>query len=175
VGVNKVPGSTYALDVLGQTLLTGNVAVYKGSSDPSYSYLDLSGVNLNIFSVAEKFFSSVYASATPTFNCTQGTVFAITGITAGTTFTSMTFTNVPAVLNQSVSLTVMLINSASGSGTWFNGTAITLNGTSRTFIVPDATAFTAPSGNRSIVIYQFVILWVSLTSPVVLAYQSALG
>jgi hypothetical protein len=171
VAVNKVPGSTYALDVSGQTLLTGNVAVYKGSSDPLYSYLDMSGVNLNIFSVAEKFNSSVYASPTPTFNCTQGTVFDLSGVAAN--ITSMTFTNVPATLNQSVSLTVMLRQTA--GNLVFTGTAITINSLGLiTFLKPDATAFTTPSGAK-IVIYQFVILWVSLTAPVVLAYQSALG
>lgn len=171
VAVNKVPGSTYALDVSGQTLLTGNVAVYKGPSDPSYSYLDMSGVNLNIFSVAEKFVSSVYASATPTFNCTQGTVFDLSGVSAN--ITSMTFTNVPATLNQSVSLTVMLRQTA--GNLVFTGNAITINSLgSITFLKPDATAFTTPSGAK-IVIYQFVVLWVSLTVPVVLAYQSALG
>jgi hypothetical protein len=171
VAVNKVPGSTYALDVSGQTLLTGNLAVYKSPSDPSYSYLDMSGVNLNIFSVAEKFNSSLYASATPTFNCTQGTVFDLSGVAAN--ITSMTFTNVPATLNQSVSLTVMLRQTA--GNLVFTGTAITINSLGLiTFLKPDATAFTTPSGAK-IVIYQFVILWVSLTAPVVLAYQSALG
>jgi hypothetical protein len=39
---------------------------------------------------------------------------------------------------------------------------------------PDATAFVAPSGARSMIIHQFVILWPTST-PKVLSYMSSQG
>jgi hypothetical protein len=178
VAINKAPGSTYALDVSGQTLITGstfitgNLSVSKSSTDASYSMLDLSGVNLNIFGTIEKFNTITYSSTSLSLNCVNGTVFDISGV--GASITAIAFTNVPATLRQSVSLTVLLRQSPAAKW-FFTGSTITVNGISCTFLKPDSTALAAPSNNSSVVILQFVVLWVSLTAPVVLTYMSAQG
>jgi hypothetical protein len=178
VAINKAPGSTYALDVSGQTLITGstlitgNLSVSKSPTDASYSTLDLSGVNLNIFGTIEKFNTITYSSTSLSLNCVNGTVFDISGV--GASITAIAFTNVPARLGQSVSLTVLLRQSPAAKW-FFTGSTITVNGISCTFLKPDSTALAAPSNNSSVVILQFVVLWVSLTAPVVLTYMSAQG
>lgn len=177
VAINKVPGSTYALDVsgsaliAGSTLINGNLSVYKSPSDTNYSTLDMSGVNLNIFGTVEKFKTITYSGTSLSLDCVNGTIFDISGV--GASITAITFTNVPATLGQSVSLTVLLRQSSSKY--YFTGTTITVNSISCTFLKPDSTALAAPSNNSRVVILQFVVLWVSLTAPVVLTYMSAQG
>ncbi len=184
VAINKAPGSTYALDVSGSTLITGstliagstlingNLSLSKSSTDTNYSTLDLSGVNLNIFGTIEKFNTITYSSTSLSLNCVNGTVFDISGV--GASITAITFTNVPATLGQSVSLTVLLRQSPAAKW-FFTGSTILVNGITCTFLKPDSTALAAPSNNSSVVILQFVVLWVSLTAPVVLTYMSAQG
>lgn len=173
VAINKTPGSTYALDVSGPALITGNLSLYKNPSDLSYSYLDLSGVNINIFGTIEKFKTTTYASTSLTLDCANGTIFDISGVTAS--ITAITFTSVPATLGQSVSLTVLLRQNPAAKYYFSGGPTISVNGITCTFLKPDSTALSAPSNNSSVVILQFVVLWVSLTAPVVMTYMSAQG
>jgi hypothetical protein len=76
----------------------------------------------------------------------------------------LVITNVPTTLNRSI--TVTLITSQSGTF-YFTGTTITVNGTSRTYIKQDGTAFAAPSASRTMIIYQFTIIFASATPTVV--------
>jgi hypothetical protein len=58
------------------------------------------------------------------------------------------------------------------SGTFFfSGTAVTVNGTSVSYIKQDGTAFAAPSASRTLMIYQFVIIYASST-PTVIGYMT---
>ena len=152
----------------GSTKITGNLSLVKNPSDASYSYFDMSSVNMSVFNVSEKFYTMAY-SASLALNYAQGGIFYITGVSANVT--SISITNVPSTLNCSVSFTVMLEHS---STYFFAGTTITINGAAITFYTPDKTAFVAPSAARSIVIHQFVILWPTST-PKVLAYMSSQG
>jgi hypothetical protein len=170
IGINKQPSSLYSLDVSGSTKITGNLSLVKNPSDASYSYFDMSSVNMSVFNVSEKFHTMAY-NASLALNYALGGIFYITG--ASNNVTSITITNVPSTLNRSVSFTVML--EQSGTSMWyFSGTQITINGVAITIFTPDKTAFVAPSSARSIVIHQFVILWTTST-PKVLAYMSSQG
>ena len=171
IGINKQPSSLFSLDVSGSTKITGNLSLVKNPSDASYSYFDMSSVNMSVFNVSEKFYTMAY-SASLALNYAQGGIFYITNVTANVT--SISITNVPSTLNRSISFTVML--EEAGTSMWFfSGSAITINGLAATTIfTPDKTAFVAPSAARSIVIHQFVILWPTST-PKVLSYMSSQG
>ena len=168
IGINKQPSSLYSLDVSGSTQITGNLSLVKNPSDANYSYFDISNVNMSVFNVSEKFYTMAY-SASLALNYAQGGIFYITNVTNNVT--SISITNVPSIVNRSVSFTVMLEQS---STYFFSGTQITINGTITTIFTPDATAFVAPSGARSMIIHQFVILWPTST-PKVLSYMSSQG
>jgi hypothetical protein len=77
-------------------------------------------------------------------------------------------TNVPTTLNRSI--TVTLITAQSGTF-YFTGTAVSVNGTSITYIKQDGTAFAAPAASRTAVIYQFNIIYASAT-PTVIAFMT---
>jgi hypothetical protein len=87
--------------------------------------------------------------------------------------TSISITNVPTTLNRSISVTLMLAQTG-GSGTFcFTTGTLNINGTSVTYLKPDATALVAPAA-RALIINQFIIIWTSGT-PTVIAYLSSMG
>jgi hypothetical protein len=166
VGINKTAAAGYALDVSGASIITGNLSVVKRASDPSYSYFDLSSVNINLFNTVEKFTTLTWNATTMTLNYTQGSIFYTSTATANTT--ALAITNVPTTLNRSITVTLMTPQ----SGTFFfSGTAVSVNGTSVSYIKQDGTAFAAPSASRTLMIYQFVIIYASST-PTVIGYMT---
>ena len=167
IAINKQPSASYALDISGATYITGNLSINKNPSDVSYSYFDMSSVNMNIFNVSEKF-SSVTFGTSITLDYSQGSIFDISAVTGN--ITSIAINNVPTTLNRSVMVTVMLSQAAGAF--YISATAITVNGASITYLRPNATAFTAPASAR-MVIHQYNILWRS--TPLVLASMSYMG
>ena len=170
IAINKQPSASYALDISGATYITGNLSINKNPSDASYSYFDMSSVNMNIFNVSEKFFSVTFAT-TITLNYSQGSIFFIPSVTGN--ITSIAITNVPTTLNRSVMVTVLLSQVAGAN--IINTTAITINGGgSITCLLPNAaTSFTPPTGAK-MVIHQYNILWTAST-PIVMASMSYMG
>lgn len=164
VSINKEINTSFALDVSGAANIVGNLSVTKRPSDISYSYFDLSSVNLNIFNTIEKFTTLTFA-ASLTMNYSQGSIFYVSGSGA---FTGLAITNVPTTLNRSVTVTLI---SAQSSTSFFAGTAVTVNGTSITYIKQDGTAFAAPAASRTVIIYQFTIIYASAT-PTVIAFMT---
>jgi hypothetical protein len=166
VGINKTAAAGYALDVSGASIITGNLSVVKRVSDASYSYFDLSSVNINLFNTVEKFTTLTWNATTMTLNYTQGSIFYTSTATANTT--ALAISNVPTTLNRSITVTLMTPQ----SGTFFfSGTAVTVNGTSVSYIKQDGTAFAAPSATRTLMVYQFVIIYASST-PTVIGYMT---
>ena len=166
VGINKTAAAGYALDVSGASIITGNLSVVKRVSDASYSYFDLSSVNINLFNTVEKFTTLTWNATTMTLNYTQGSIFYTSTATANTT--ALAISNVPTTLNRSITITLMTPQ----SGTFFlSATAVTINGTSVSYIKQDGTAFAAPSATRTLMIYQFVIIYASST-PTVIGYMT---
>jgi hypothetical protein len=166
VGINKTAAAGYALDVSGASIITGNLSVVKRVSDPSYSYFDLSSVNINLFNTVEKFTTLTWNATTMTLNYTQGSIFYTSTASANTT--ALAISNVPTTLNRSITVTLMTPQ----SGTFFfSGTTVTVNGTSVSYIKQDGTAFAAPSATRTLMVYQFVIIYASST-PTVIGYMT---
>ena len=159
-----------SLDISGSTNMSGNLALTKAPSSTMGSF-DLSAVNMSVFNVSEKF-TNVTLSATPTLDYSTGGIFYMPGVNAA--LTSISITNVPTTLNRSISVTLILAQTG-GSGTFcFTTGTLNINGTSVTYLKPDATALAAPSAARSIIINQFIIIWASAT-PTVIAYLSSMG
>ena len=165
VGINKTAAVDSSLDVSGAATITGNLSVIKNSSDASYSYFDLSSVNINLFNTVEKFTTLTFNSTSMTLDYRLGSIFYTT---ATSNFAALLITNVPTTLNRSV--TVTLITPQSGTF-YFTGTAITVNGTSINYIKQDGTAFAAPSASRTLIIYQFTLIFASST-PTVVAFMT---
>ena len=171
IAINKQPSASYALDISGATYITGNLSINKRPSDVSYSYFDMSSVNMNIFNVSEKF-SYITTGESITLDYSKGSIFVISAVAAN--ITSIAITNVPTTLSRSVMVTVMLSQTG---GTFYilpsTTNTITINGASITYLRPNATAFTAPA-SATMVIHQYNILWTSAT-PIVLASMSYMG
>jgi hypothetical protein len=165
VSINKAVNASFALDVSGAVNIVGNLSVTKRPSDASYSYFDLSSVNLNLFNTVEKFTTLTFNATSMTMDYSQGSIFYTT---ATANFTALLITNVPTTLNRSI--TVTLITAQTGTF-YFTGTAVTVNGTSITYIKQDGTAFAAPAAARTAVIYQFNIIYASAT-PTVIAFMT---
>jgi hypothetical protein len=161
IGINKTAAAGFSLDVSGAAIISGNLSVTKNPSDASYSFFDLTSVNINLFNTVEKFTTITFNQSSMTLDYTQGSIFYTT---ANANFAALAITNVPTTLNRSI--TVTLITSQNGTF-YFTGTAITVNGTSRTYIKQDGTAFAVPSGPRTMIIYQFTIIFASATPTVV--------
>jgi hypothetical protein len=150
--------------------MSGNLALTKAPSITMGSF-DLSSVNMSVFNVAEKF-TLVELSGTPTLDYSTGGIFYMSGVNAA--LTTISITNVPTTLNRSISVTLILAQSG-GAGTFcFTTGTLNVNGTSITYLKPDATALAAPSASRSVIINQFIIIWASST-PTVIAYLSSMG
>ena len=113
----------------------------------------------------EKFSTLTFNATSMTMDYSQGSLFYTT---ATANFAALTITNVPTTLNRSISITLL----TSQSGTfYFTGTSITINGTAISYIKQDGTAFSAPSASRTMMIYQFNIIYASST-PIVIGYIS---
>lgn len=165
LGINKAPSALFALDVSGAVNIVGNLSVTKSPTDTNYSNFDLSNVNLNIFNTIEKFTTLTFSTSTMTMNYSQGSIFYTT---ASANFGELLITNVPTTLNRSITVTLIV----SQSGTYlFTGTAVTVNSTSINYIKQDGTAFAAPAASRTVVIYQFNIIYASAT-PTVIAFMT---
>ena len=161
IAINKDISTNFALDINGSTNITGNLSVTKSPSDISYSYFDLSSVNLSIFNTIEKFTTVAFDATSMTLNYSLGSIFYTT---ATANFAALLITNVPTTLNRSV--TVTLISAQSGTF-YFTGTAVTVNGTSISYIKQDGTAFAVPSASRTLVVYQFNIIFASATPTII--------
>jgi hypothetical protein len=118
-------------------------------------------VNINLFNTVEKFTTITFNTTSMTLDYTQGSIFYTT---ADANFAALVITNVPTTLNRSI--TVTLITPQNGTF-YYTGTAITVNGSSRTYIKQDGTAFAAPTAARTMIIYQFTIIFASATPTVV--------
>jgi hypothetical protein len=165
VSINKEINTSFALDVSGAVNMVGNLSVTKRPSDTNYSYFDLSSVNLNIFNTVEKFTTLTFA-ASLTMDYSQGSIFYVTGGSGA--FTGLAITNVPTTLNRSVTVTLI---SAQSSTNFFGITTISVNGQTITYIKQDGTAFAAPAASRTVIIYQFTIIYASST-PTVIAFMT---
>ena len=165
LGINKTPSALFALDVSGAVNIVGNLSVTKSPNDTNYSNFDLSNVNLNIFNTIEKFTTLTFNTSTMTMNYSQGSIFYTT---AAANFAELLITNVPTTLNRSITVTLIV----SQSGTFlFTGTTVTVNNTAINYIKQDGTAFAAPAASRTVVIYQFNIIYASAT-PTVIAFMT---
>jgi len=169
VGINRQT-ATVALDISGTTNMSGNLALTKAASVPMGSF-DLSSVNMSVFNVSEKY-ATVALSATPTLDYSTGGIFYMAGVNAA--LTTISITNVPTTLNRSISITLMLAQTGGAGTNCFTTGTLNVNGTSITYLKPDATALAAPSAARSLIINQFIIIWTSAT-PTVIAYLSSMG
>ena len=161
IAINKDISSNFALDINGSTNIVGNLSVTKNPSDISYSYFDLSSVNLSIFNTIEKFTTVTFNATSMTLNYSLGSIFYTT---ASANFAELVITNVPTTLNRSVTIT--LITAQTGTF-YFSGTAVIVNGTSITYIKQDGTAFAAPSASRTMMVYQFNIIFASATPTII--------
>ena len=171
MGINKLPNALFALDISGSTNMSGNLSLTKRTNDISYAYFDLSSVNMSVFNVSEKF-TTVALSGSPTLDYSTGGIFYMPGVNAA--LTTISITNVPTTLNRSISVTLILAQTGAAGTFCFTTGTLNVNGTSITYLKPDATALAAPSSNRSVIINQFIIIWVSAT-PTVIAYLSSMG
>ena len=77
-------------------------------------------------------------------------------------------------INRSISVTLILAQTGAAGTNCFTTGTLNVNGTPITYLKPDATALAAPSANRSVIINQFIIIWVTST-PTVIAYLSSMG
>jgi hypothetical protein len=161
IAINKDISTNFALDINGSTNITGNLSVTKNPSDTNYSYFDLSSVNLSIFNTIEKFTTVTFNATSMTLNYSLGSIFYTT---ATANFAALVITNVPTTLNRSI--TVTLITAQSGTF-YFTGTAVTVNGTSISYIKQDGTAFVVLSASRTLVVYQFNIIFASATPTII--------
>jgi hypothetical protein len=161
IAINKDISTNFALDISGSTNIVGNLSVTKNPSDTNYSYFDLSSVNLSIFNTIEKFTTVTFNSTSMTLNYSLGSIFYTT---ATANFAALLITNVPTTLNRSI--TVTLISAQSGTF-YFTGTAVSVNGTSISYIKQDGTAFAVPSASRTMVVYQFNIIFASSTPTII--------
>ena len=162
IAINKDISTNFALDISGSTNIVGNLSVTKNPSDISYSYFDLSSVNLSIFNTIEKFTTVTYNTTSMTLNYSLGSIFYTSA--SGANFGALVITNVPTTLNRAI--TVTLITAQSGTF-YFTGTAVSVNGTSITYIKQDGTAFAAPSASRTMIVYQFNIIFASATPTII--------
>jgi hypothetical protein len=126
---------------------------------------------MSVFNVAEKF-TTVTLSTTPTLDYSTGGIFYMAAVNAA--LTTISITNVPTTLNRSISVTLILAQTGGAGTNCFTTGTLNVNGTSITYLKPDATALAAPSANRAVIINQFIIIWVSST-PTVIAYLSSMG
>jgi hypothetical protein len=126
---------------------------------------------MSVFNVAEKF-TIVTLSTAPTLDYTTGGIFYMAAVNAA--LTTISITNVPTTLNRSISVTLILAQTGAAGTNCFTTGTLNVNGTSITYLKPDATALAAPSANRAVIINQFIIIWVSAT-PTVIAYLSSMG
>jgi hypothetical protein len=170
VGINKTPNASFALDISGSTNMSGNLALTKATSVTMGSF-DLSSVNMSVFNVSEKY-TTVTLSATPTLDYSTGGIFYMAAVNAA--LTTISITNVPTTLNRSISVTLILAQTGGAGTNCFTTGTLNINGTSVTYLKPDATALAAPASARSIIINQFIIIWTSAT-PTVIAYLSSMG
>ena len=161
IAINKDISTNFALDISGSTNIVGNLSVTKNPSDTNYSYFDLSSVNLSIFNTIEKFTTVAFHATTMVLNYSLGSIFYTT---ASANFSVLTITNVPTTLNRSITIT--LISAQSGTF-YFTGTAVSVNGTSISYIKQDGTAFAVPSASRTMVVYQFNIIFASSTPTII--------
>ena len=161
IAINKDISTNFALDISGATNIVGNLSVTKRPSDISYSCFDLSSVNLSIFNTIEKFTTVTFNTTTMTLNYSLGSIFYTT---ATANFAALVITNVPTTLNRSI--TVTLITAQSGTF-YFTGTTVSVNGTSITYIKQDGTAFAVPSATRTMMVYQFNIIFASSTPTII--------
>ena len=161
IAINKDISTNFALDISGSTNIVGNLSVTKNPSDTNYSYFDLSSVNLSIFNTIEKFTTVTFNATSMTLNYSLGSIFYTT---ATANFAALLITNVPTTLNRSI--TVTLISAQSGTY-YFTGTAVSVNGTSISYIKQDGTAFAVPSASRTMVVYQFNIIFASATPTII--------
>ena len=150
--------------------MSGNLALTKAASVTMGSF-DLSSVNMSVFNVSEKY-TNVTLSATPTLDYSTGGIFYMAGVNAA--LTTISITNVPTTLNRSISITLMLAQTGGAGTNCFTTGTLNVNGTSITYLKPDATALAAPAAARSLIINQFIIVWTSAT-PTVIAYLSSMG
>ena len=169
IGINRQT-ATVALDISGTTNMSGNLALTKATSVTMGSF-DLSSVNMSVFNVSEKY-TNVTLSATPTLDYSTGGIFYMAGVNAA--LTTISITNVPTALNRSISITLMLAQTGGAGTNCFTTGTLNVNGTSITYLKPDATALAAPAAARSLIINQFIIVWTSAT-PTVIAYLSSMG
>ena len=160
IAINKNISTNFALDISGSTNIVGNLSVTKNPSDINYSYFDLSSVNMSIFNTIEKFTTVTFATSM-TLNYSLGSIFYTT---ADANLTTLAITSVPTTLNRSV--TVTLITAQTGTF-YFIGTGVSVNGTSITYIKQDGTAFAAPSASRTMMVYQFNIIFASATPTII--------
>ena len=121
----------------------------------------MSSVNLSIFNTIEKFTTVAFHATTMVLNYSLGSIFYTT---ASANFSVLTITNVPTTLNRSVTIT--LISAQSGTF-YFTGTAVIVNGTSISYIKQDGTAFAVPAASRTMVVYQFNIIFASSTPTII--------
>ena len=160
IAINKNISTNFALDISGSTNIVGNLSVTKNPSDISYSYFDLSSVNMSIFNTIEKFTTVTFATSM-TLNYSLGSIFYTT---ADANLTTLAITSVPTTLNRAI--TVTLITAQSGTF-YFTGSAVSVNGTSINYIKQDGTAFAAPSASRTMMVYQFNIIFASATPTII--------
>ena len=161
IAINKDISTNFALDISGSTNIVGNLSVTKNPSDTNYSYFDLSSVNLSIFNTIEKFTTVAFNATSMTLNYSLGSIFYTT---ATANFAALVITNVPTTLNRSI--TVTLITAQSGTF-YFTGTTVSVNGTSITYIKQDGTAFAVPAASRTMMVYQFNIIFASATPTII--------
>jgi hypothetical protein len=171
MGINKLPNALFALDISGSTNISGNLSLTKAASVPMGSF-DLSSVNMSVFNVSEKFTTVALNAGAPTLDYSTGGIFYISNVNAA--LSTISITNVPTTLNRSISVTLILAQSGGAGTNCFTTGTLNVNGTAITYLKPDATALAAPSASRTVIINQFIIIWVS-AQPTVIAYLSSMG
>ena len=170
LGINKTPSSLFALDVSGPTSFLGNVSMNKRTTDISYAYFDMSAVTMNVYNLCEKFVTMLPITSVVPLVCNYifGSIFYYPSTTSSV-ITSVSFTNVPVVINRSVTVTIIIENSTNLVVSWLNPTSssISVNGQPIVYKIQDGTAFTAPTGPSTAVywqvIHQFILLFTSAT------------
>jgi hypothetical protein len=164
IGINKTAAVGSSLDVSGAATITGNLSLTRNPSDASYSYFDLSSVNINLFNTVEKFTTLTFNTSSMTLDYRLGSIFYTT---ATASFSGLSITNVPTTTNRSITVTLITPQNATPGTFYFTGTQITVNGTLITYIKQDGTAFAAPSASRPMIIYQFTLIFASATPTVI--------
>ena len=164
IGINKTAAVGSSLDVSGAATITGNLSLTRNPSDASYSYFDLSSVNINLFNTVEKFTTLTFNSTSMTLDYRLGSIFYTT---ATANFAALVITNVPTTTNRSITVTLITPQNPTPGLFYFTGTKITVNGTEINYIKQDGTAFAAPSATRTMIIYQFTLIFASATPTVI--------